>query len=72
MSDCIAIRVLNERCDSCASAVLLGRCRSDSSGKTNQMLQKYSGLWQDVQGFFYKGEQGFPYLRVRVRRAFRC
>ena len=44
MSDCIAIRVLNERCDSCASAVLLCRCRSDSPGKTNQMRQKYSGL----------------------------
>ena len=72
MSDSIAIRVLNESCESCASAVLLCRCRSDSSGKTNQMLQKYSGLLQDVQDSSYKGEQGFLYLRVRVRRAFRC
>ena len=72
MRDCIAIRVLNERCDSCASAVLLCRCRSDSSGRTNQMIQKYSGLWQDVQGSSYKGEQGLLYLRIRVRGALRC
>ena len=43
-NDCIAIRVLNKRCDSCASAVLLSSCRSDSSGKTNQMVQIYSGV----------------------------
>ena len=43
-NDCIAIKVLNKRCDSCASAVLLYRCRSESSGKTNQMLQIYSGV----------------------------
>ena len=59
MSDYIAIRVLNGRCDSCALAVLLCRCRSDSSGKTNQMPHRYSDLWQDVQGSSYKGEQGF-------------
>ena len=53
-------------------AVLLFRCRSDSSDKTNQMRQKSSGLWQGVQGSSYKGEQGFLYLRFRVRRAFRC
>ena len=44
-NDCIAIRVLNKRCNSCASAVLLYRWRSDSSGITNQMLQIYSGVW---------------------------
>ena len=43
-NDCIALSVLNERCDSCASAVLLYRCGSDSSGKTNHMLQIYSGV----------------------------
>ena len=43
-NDCIVIRVLNKRCDSCASAILLYRYRSDSSGKTNQMLQIYSGV----------------------------
>ena len=56
MNDCIAIRVLNEKCDPCASAVLLCRCRSDISGKTNQMLQKYSGLWQANRYFCVRGD----------------
>ena len=44
-SDCGEIRVVYKRYDSCASAVLLYRCRSDSSGKTNRIPQKYSGVW---------------------------
>ena len=55
-------------------AVLLYRHRSDSSGKTNQMHQNYSGLCGSGRMFSlsYKGEQGFLYLRVRVRIVFRC
>ena len=51
MSNCIAIRVLNERCDSCSLALQVYRYRSDSSGKTNQMLQKYSGLCGSARMF---------------------
>ena len=69
----LPIRVLNERCDSCASAFLLYMMQvRQVKVKKNQMLQKHSGLWQDVQGSSYKGEQGFLYLRVRVRGLFRC
>ena len=34
-------------------ALLLYRYRSDSSGKTNQMLQKYSGLCGSSRMFIY-------------------
>ena len=52
MSDqLIAIRVLNRRCDFCASGVWLYSCRSDRWDKTNQMLQKYSGVSQVGAGY---------------------
>ena len=56
-------------------ALLLYRYRSDSSGKTNQMLQKYSGLCGSGRMFrvyLTKVNRVFLYFRVRVRRVFRC
>ena len=48
MSFYIAIRVLNKRCESFTEAVLLYRCRTDSSVETIQKLQKSN-----------PGEQGY-------------